>query len=132
MARDAEKETFWQGKMTEYGTSGLTVREFCARCGLREVQFYYWRRALKAAGKEKEAGFVELRRPAGANGAAGVSGKRADRDRLLLGTIRLLLQSSDGFLDLGYGIVLAQFLGVQFCSSLLHNPRHLLQCLLVT
>ena len=71
MARDAEKEKFWRGKMAEYEKGGLTVREFCARDGLREVQFYYWRRELKEA--SKKAGFVELVRSGGVNGGAGVS-----------------------------------------------------------
>ena len=73
MARDAAKEKFWREKMAEYEKGDLTVREFCARDGLREVQFYYWRRALKAGGKKKEGGFVELLSPAGANGGAGIS-----------------------------------------------------------
>ena len=71
MARDAEKEKFWRGKMGAYEKSGLTVREFCERDGLREVQFYYWRRAIK--GEAKQSGFVELVRSSGSNGGAGVS-----------------------------------------------------------
>ena len=84
MARDAEKEKFWRGKMAEYEKAGLTVREFCARGGLREVQFYYWRRVLKAGGKRKQGGFVELLRPAGGNGAAGVSLRIGDRLSIVL------------------------------------------------
>jgi len=84
MARDAEKEKFWRGKMAEYERSGLTVREFCARDELREVQFYYWRRALKAGGKKRESGFVELVRSAGAKGAAGVSIRIDERISIVL------------------------------------------------
>jgi len=73
MARDAEKEKFWREKLAEHKKSGLTVREFCARDGLRAVQYYYWQKALKGSGGKKEAGFVELVRSAGANGGAGVS-----------------------------------------------------------
>ena len=84
MARDAEKEKFWLEKMAEYEKGGLTVREFCARDGLREVQFYYWRRQLKAQGKEKQTGFVELVRSGGANGGAGVSVKIDERISIVL------------------------------------------------
>jgi len=83
MARDAEKEKFWRGKMAGYESSGLTVREFCAREGLREVQFYYWRRELKEASKEK-AGFVELVRTGGGNGGAGVSVRVDERLSIVL------------------------------------------------
>jgi hypothetical protein len=79
MARDAEKEKFWREKMAEYEKGDLTVREFCARDGLREVQFYYWRRALKAGGKRKQEGFVELLSPGGGKGAAGVSVRIGER-----------------------------------------------------
>jgi len=84
MARNAEKEKFWRGKMADYEKSGLAVREFCARDELREVQFYYWRRALKAGGKKRESGFVELVRSAGANTAAGISVKIGERISIVL------------------------------------------------
>jgi hypothetical protein len=82
MARDAEKEKFWRGKMGAYEKSGLTVHEFCEREGLREVQFYYWRRALKE--EAKQSGFVELVSAAGANAPAGVSFKIDDRISIFL------------------------------------------------
>ena len=72
MGRDVKKEKFWREKMAEYEKSGLTVRELCARDDLREVQFYYWRRELKDRGTKQDAGFVELVRPVGENGGAGV------------------------------------------------------------
>ena len=84
MARDAEKEKFWRKKMAEYKRSGLTVREFCARDGLREVQYYYWQKALKGGGRKKEAGFVELVRSAGASGGAGVSIRIDERISIVL------------------------------------------------
>lgn len=77
MARDAKKEKFWRGKMAAYEKRGVTVREFCARERLREVQFYYWRRELKAT--SQQAGFVELVRFGGMNGGAGVSIRVDDR-----------------------------------------------------
>jgi len=77
MARDAKKEKFWRGKMAEYEKNGLTVREFCAQEGLREVQFYYWRRELKEA--NKQTGFVELVSSGGMNVGSGVSIRVDDR-----------------------------------------------------
>jgi hypothetical protein len=79
MARDAAKEKFWREKMAEHRKRGETVRAFCARNELREVQFFYWQRALKAKNEKKPAGFVELVRPAGENGTAGVSIRIDDR-----------------------------------------------------
>ena len=84
MKRDPEKEKFWQEKMAEYEKSGQTVREFCAGNELREVQFFYWRRALKEQPEKKATGFVELVRPAGENGTAGVSIRIDDRVRIVL------------------------------------------------
>ena len=82
MARDAEKEKFWRGKMGAYEKSGLTGRECCERDGRRAVQFYYWRRALKE--EAKQSGFVELVRAAGANAPAGVSLRIDDRLSIVL------------------------------------------------
>ena len=56
--------------------------EFCERDELREVQFYYWRRALKQ--EAKQSGFVELVRAAGANAPAGVGLKIDDRLSIVL------------------------------------------------
>lgn len=73
MARDPQKEKFWVEKLAEQKRSGQTVRQFCEQHQLREVQFYYWQRALKGKRREKkQAGFVELVRPAGDNGSSGV------------------------------------------------------------
>ncbi len=83
MARDAKKEKFWRGKMAEYEKKGLTAREFCAREELREVQFHYWRRALKDQA-EKKAGFVELVSAVGKNVGAGVSIRIDDRISIML------------------------------------------------
>jgi hypothetical protein len=45
--RSAEKEAYWQLVFTEFATSGLPVRAFCAREGLSEPSFYAWRRKLR-------------------------------------------------------------------------------------
>jgi len=84
MARDAKKEKFWRGKMSEYEKSGLTARKFCVRDELSEVQFHYWRRALKDQMEKRTVGFVELVRSAGKNGGAGVSIRIDDRISIML------------------------------------------------
>ena len=85
MKRNPEKEKFWREKLGEQKRSGQTVREFCEQHQLREVQFFYWRRALNGKQAAKKAtGFVELVRPAGENGGAGVTIRIDDRLSIVL------------------------------------------------
>ena len=42
-----EKEQYWRLVLDEFGASGLTVREFCKREGLREPSFYAWRKEIR-------------------------------------------------------------------------------------
>jgi transposase-like protein len=44
--RDVEKAQYWRLVLEEFGASGLNVREFCRKEGLREPSFYAWRREL--------------------------------------------------------------------------------------
>lgn len=44
--RDAKKERFWRRAVGGQRRSGLTVRAWCARHGVRETSFYWWRREL--------------------------------------------------------------------------------------
>jgi hypothetical protein len=44
--RDPRKEQFWRRKLEQWRRSGLSVRAFCARHGLTEPTFYFWRRTL--------------------------------------------------------------------------------------
>jgi hypothetical protein len=60
---DAEKARYWQRTISEAARSGMSIREFCRRRRLRESQFYWWQRKLKAS---REARTV--RRP-GAGGS---------------------------------------------------------------
>lgn len=41
------KATFWQHQLHLWRRSGLSVRRFCARHGLSEPSFYFWRRRLE-------------------------------------------------------------------------------------
>ncbi|MGQ9668540.1 MAG: IS66 family insertion sequence element accessory protein TnpA [Anaerolineae bacterium] len=45
---DAEKARYWQRTISEAARSGMSIREFCRRRRLRESQFYWWQRKLKA------------------------------------------------------------------------------------
>ncbi len=45
---DAEKARHCQKTISEAARSGMSIREFCRRRRLRESQFYWWQRKLKA------------------------------------------------------------------------------------
>lgn len=87
MKRDAGKEKFWREVVGEACGSGQTVREFCRQRGLKENQFYMWRRELKRRDAEaaETGGFVELVGALDRTGApAGVSIRVDDRVRIVL------------------------------------------------
>jgi transposase len=84
MERDAAKEIVWREKIAEYEKSGLTVREYCLKNGLRECQFFYWRRALKGNTEKKATGFVELVRAGVSSGKSGVSIRIGERVSMVL------------------------------------------------
>ncbi len=46
-SRDAVKERYWRGVFRRYESSQFSVRRFCAREGLPEHRFHWWRRALR-------------------------------------------------------------------------------------
>jgi transposase-like protein len=46
--RDVEKERYWQKIIREAVRSGMSIREFCRQRRLKESQFYWWQRRLKA------------------------------------------------------------------------------------
>ena len=54
-ARDGQKERQWRQWITEWRTSGLSVRAFCDRRGLATPSFYHWRRVLQRRAAEKVA-----------------------------------------------------------------------------
>jgi transposase-like protein len=45
--RDEQKEWRWRRWIAQWRTSGLCVRDFCARHGLASHNFYAWRRRLQ-------------------------------------------------------------------------------------
>jgi transposase len=46
--RDVEKERYWQKIIPEAVRSGMSIRAFCRQRRLKESQFYWWQRRLKA------------------------------------------------------------------------------------
>ncbi len=50
--RDAEEARYWQRTIREAARSGISIREFCLRRRLKESQFYWWWRKLKAGRQE--------------------------------------------------------------------------------
>jgi len=60
--RDSKKESFWRRMVEGQAASGLGVRAWCRKQGLREYSFYAWRRELGL--RDAEAGqpvFVPVR-----------------------------------------------------------------------
>jgi hypothetical protein len=53
--RDARKEQQWRRWIESWRTSGLNVRDFCARHGLAQPSFYAWRRELQRREAEQPA-----------------------------------------------------------------------------
>jgi transposase-like protein len=45
---DGEKAQYWKKTIREAARSGMSMREFCRRHRLRESQFYWWQRKLRA------------------------------------------------------------------------------------
>jgi hypothetical protein len=44
--RDLAKEAHWRDVFQQFAASGLSVRGFCRREALGEINFYAWRRTL--------------------------------------------------------------------------------------
>ncbi len=58
--RDPKREAVWRGAMARFKTSGLNIRDFCARERLSEPRFYAWRRVIQ----ERDTEQARARRPA--------------------------------------------------------------------
>ncbi len=61
----AKKARYWQQKLGEAARSGISIREFCRRRGLKESQFYWWQHRLRMARPEGATA-----KPGGREGAA--------------------------------------------------------------
>ena len=88
--RDMEKEQYWREIVRGAGQSGMSVREYCLRHGLKESQFHWWQRTLKDRALESpdvgvEASFALVSKDSGAS-----QGSTAAGIELLLSNGRLL------------------------------------------
>jgi transposase-like protein len=45
---DVEKARYWQRMISEAVRSGMSIRAFCRQRRLKESQFYWWQRKLRA------------------------------------------------------------------------------------
>jgi hypothetical protein len=54
--RDLKREAFWRGTLARFGSSGLSVRRFCARERVSEPCFYSWRRVIQERDREPKRG----------------------------------------------------------------------------
>jgi hypothetical protein len=50
---DVEKQRYWQRTIGDAARSGMSIREFCRQRRLKESQFYWWQRKLKASRQER-------------------------------------------------------------------------------
>ncbi len=53
---DREKAGYWQKTIREAVRSGMSIREYCRQRRLKESQFYWWQRRLKAGREERGRG----------------------------------------------------------------------------
>lgn len=60
---DVEKQRYWQRTIGDAARSGMSIREFCRQRRLKESQFYWWQRKLKASRQERN-------KPTSSGGAA--------------------------------------------------------------
>ena len=51
--RDEHKERHWRQRIRDWQVSGLSIRDFCARRGLSQANFYAWRRELQRRDSKK-------------------------------------------------------------------------------
>ena len=51
--QDMEKRRFWHKAIRDAARSGMSIREFCRQHRLKESQFYWWQRKLKAGRQER-------------------------------------------------------------------------------
>lgn len=99
--RDPNKESYWRECLRRQSRSGLTVRVFCARGGLKETAFYFWRREIRHRDRLQTGmpapAFVEVLAapmPAGGTATSGAAvGPAVPLELLLPGDRRLLIRA---------------------------------------
>lgn len=56
---DVEKQRYWQRTIGDAARSGMSIREFCRQRRVKESQFYWWQRKLKAGRQERNKPSVQ-------------------------------------------------------------------------
>jgi len=54
-SENVEKHRYWQRAIGDAARSGMSIREFCRPHRLRESQFYWWQRKLKARRRQERS-----------------------------------------------------------------------------
>jgi transposase len=52
--KNLEKQRYWQRTIGEAARSGMSIREFCRQRQVKQSQFYWWQRKLKADRQERK------------------------------------------------------------------------------
>jgi len=52
---DVEKQRYWQRTIGDAARSGMSMREFCRQRRVKESQFYWWQRKLKAGRRQERS-----------------------------------------------------------------------------
>ena len=58
---DVEKQRYWQRTIGDAARSGISILEFCRQRHVKESQFYWWQRKLKAGRQERNKPSVQDR-----------------------------------------------------------------------
>jgi hypothetical protein len=58
---DVEKQRYWRRTIGDAARSGMSIREFCRQRRVKESQFYWWQRKLKAGRQERNKPSVQDR-----------------------------------------------------------------------
>ena len=54
-SENVEKHRYWQRAIGDAARSGMSIRKFCRHHRLRESQFYWWQRKLKARRRQERS-----------------------------------------------------------------------------
>src|SRR5216684_5212189 len=60
-SENVEKHRYWQRTIGNAARSGMSIREFCRQRHVKESQFYWWQRKLKAGRQERNKPSVQDR-----------------------------------------------------------------------
>ena len=68
--RDLRKELFWRRLIRGHGGSGLSIRAWCAKHGVSDISFHWWRRELVRRDAEQKVSAVKKRTGPGNSSSA--------------------------------------------------------------